>query len=116
MIAHVILFEPRQDLTEVERHEVLAAFRRAAETAPTVRAVRIGRRVRHGLPGYESAMRDGFEYLAVLEFDDLDGLKSYLTRPEHADAGRHFTTSAAQAIAYDYLLEAGNEESLTERK
>jgi hypothetical protein len=104
MIAHVVLFAPRQDLHGAQRLEILESFRTAAEAASTVRSVRIGRRVRHGLPGYESAMRDDFEYLAILEFDDVGGLKAYLEHPAHAVAGRHFTASAAAALAYDYTV------------
>jgi Stress responsive A/B Barrel Domain len=103
MIAHVILFAPRPDLDPAQRVEILESFRTAA-TAASVRSMRIGRRVRHGLPGYESAMRDDFEYFAVLEFDDLEGLKAYLQNPAHDAAGRHFSTRAAAALAYDYTV------------
>ena len=104
MIAHVILFAPRPDLSVRERLEILDAFRTAAENVPAVRGVRIGRRVRHGLPGYEAAMREDYEYLAILEFEDLEGLKAYLGHPAHAGAGRHFGASAAAALAYDYTV------------
>lgn len=104
MIAHVVLFAPKASLTGPQRLEILEAFRAAAEAAPTVRRVRIGRRVRHGLPGYEHAMRQDYQYLAILEFDDLDGLKSYLEHPAHAGAGGHFSASAAAALAYDYTV------------
>jgi len=104
MIAHVVLFAPRADLTRTERLDILESFRAAAEGAPSVRTVKIGRRVRHGLPGYESVMREEFEYFAILEFDDLDGLTAYLQHPAHAAAGRHFGASAAAALAYDYTV------------
>lgn len=104
MIAHVILFAPRSDLTTAQRLEILEAFTAAARSAPTVRSVRAGRRVRHGLPGYESAMRENFEYLAILEFDDMAGLTGYLQHPAHAAAGQHFTASADVALAYDYAV------------
>jgi hypothetical protein len=104
MIAHVILFAPRSDLTNAQRLEILEAFTAAARAAPGVRSVRAGRRVRHGLPGYESAMRENFEYLAILEFDDLAGLKAYLQHPAHAAAGQHFTESGGAALAYDYAV------------
>lgn len=109
MIAHVVLFAPRADLTPAERLGVLQAFRAAADGAPTVRGVRIGRRVRHGLPGYESAMREDYEYFAMLDFDDLEGLKAYLQHPAHAEAGRHFGASAAAALAYDYAVASPGE-------
>ena len=109
MIAHVILFQPRTDLTESVRQQIFEAFTAAASVSPAVRNVRIGRRVRHGLPGYEAAMRQDFEYLAILEFDTVEGLKSYLQHPAHAEAGRHFSDSSEASLAYDYhMLDAGN--------
>ncbi|HSC28098.1 MAG TPA: Dabb family protein [Vicinamibacterales bacterium] len=104
MIAHVILFRPRPDISAADRMAVLDALRAAASAIPSLRSVKIGRRVRHGLPGYEQAMREDFEYAAILEFDDLEGLKAYLTHPAHASAGRHFTQSSSAALAYDYEL------------
>ena len=109
MIAHVILFQPRADLTESDRQQIFEAFTAAASASSAVRNVRIGRRVRHGLPGYEAAMRQDFEYLAILEFDTVEALKSYLEHPVHAEAGRHFSESSAASLAYDYqMLDAGN--------
>ena len=102
MIAHVILFEPRADLTDAQRDQVLDDLRRAAREIPSIRRFRIGRRLRHGLPGYEQAMRDDYEYAAIIEFDDRDGLEAYLHHPAHAAAGAHFTESAGRALAYDY--------------
>ena len=104
MIAHIILFRPRPDLRADERRAVLEAFTTAVTGAPTVRRVRMGRRIRHGRPGYELLMRDDFEYAAVLEFDDLAGLTAYLDHPAHAAAGEHFTSSGAIALAYDYEM------------
>ena len=102
MIAHIILFHPRPDLSADERRAVLDAFTAAVTRAPTVRRVRMGRRVRHGRPGYEQMMREDFEYAAVIEFDDLAGLTAYLEHPAHAAAGQHFASSGAMALAYDY--------------
>ncbi len=112
MIAHVVLFSPRPDLTGVAWQDLLDALTQTAHSVPEVRRFRVGRRVTHGLPGYEQAMRDSYEYAAILEFDDLDGLKSYLAHPSHAALGGHFTRSAARALAYDYevgeVAEMGN--------
>lgn len=104
MIAHVILFQPRPDLTRAQRAAVLSALSDAAREAPTVRACRIGRRVKHGLPGYEQAMPQDFEYAAIIEFDSVDGLKAYLRHPAHQAIGQHFATAAAAALAYDYEM------------
>jgi hypothetical protein len=117
VIAHIILFAPRSDLSPAQREEVLSAFSRATTAAPTVRNVRIGRRILHGLPGYEQLMRTDFEYAAIVEFDDVAGLEEYLRHPAHAAAGRHFAESAAAALAYDYaLVPAGEAASLVSKK
>lgn len=113
MIAHVVLFTPRGDLSAAERDEFLGALAGAAARIPAIRGFRVGRRVRHGLPGYEQAMRDDYEFAAIAEFDDLEGLKSYLTHPAHDALGRHFAASSARALAYDYaMVEAGESSTL----
>lgn len=102
MIAHVVLFTPRADLTTDGWHNLLDSLARTAHALPNVRQFRVGRRVTHGLPGYEQAMRDDYQYAAIVEFDDLDALKAYLAHPAHAELGAHFSRSAARALAYDY--------------
>lgn len=102
MIVHIILFEPRPDLTDAQRRQVIDDLRAAAESIPSVRRCRIGRRIRHGAPGYEAAMQVDYQYTAIIEFEDRAGLEEYLRHPAHHAAGRHFTVSAAHALAYDY--------------
>jgi hypothetical protein len=95
-------------LADDERQAFVEAFERALAEIPTVRGVRIGRRVRHGA-GYESAAPD-VDYLAAIEFDSLDGLHTYLTHPAHDDLGRCFRIVASEAIVYDF--EVGGMEML----
>jgi stress responsive alpha/beta barrel protein len=102
MIVHVVLFSPKPDLSESDRQKVLDALAAAATGIPSIRRLRVGKRVKHGLPGYEQVMRDDYEYAVMFEFDDLAGLKAYLQHPAHAAAGHHFTASASKALAYDY--------------
>ena len=104
MIAHVILFKPRADLPASERAGILRSLVGAAEDIPGVRQFRVGRRIRHGVPGYEQAMHQDFEFIVIIEVDDVDALKGYLGHPSHAAFGRHFTQSAGAALAYDYEL------------
>jgi len=89
MILHVVLFKPRAGLTEPDRLALAAALDRAAREIPTVRGVRVGRRVRHGA-GYEATSPDAADYVAILEFDDLDGLQTYLRHPAHQELGTRF--------------------------
>jgi Stress responsive A/B Barrel Domain len=104
MIVHVVLFSPKPDLSESDRRALLDALTAAAKGIPSIRRVRVGKRVKHSLPGYEQMMRDDYEFAVMIEFDDLAGLKAYLQHPAHAAAGRHFYTSASRALAYDYEM------------
>lgn len=104
MIAHIILFTPRPDLPAEARHTVLEGLQTAAVDIPTIRRLRVGRRVVHGRPGYEQAMAENFEYAVIVEFDDVAGLTSYLAHPSHKAIGDHFTDSSSAALAYDYEM------------
>jgi hypothetical protein len=105
MIAHVILFKPKAALTAAERQSVIDGLKAAARGIPTIRKVRIGKRLRHGLPGYEQMMREDFEYAVIIELDDVEALKAYLAHPLHQAIGQHFTQSSSAALAYDYEME-----------
>jgi hypothetical protein len=105
VIAHVVLFQPRPDLTDAERADALALLSKAATGVPEVRTLRLGRRIRHGLPGYEQLMQQDFEYALIVEVDDLDALKRYLQAPAHAALGQLFYRASSAALAYDYTVE-----------
>jgi hypothetical protein len=54
-------------------------------------------------------MRENYEFIAVLEFDDVEGLKAYLEHPAHAELAERFFNAFDAALMYDYELgsEAG---------
>ncbi len=101
MVSHVVLMKPRADLTDAEREALLAAFDRAIRDIPTVRDVRVGRRVVHGA-GYEARVPDAADYFVVIDFDDLDGLQAYLRHPAHEELGARFNQSLSSALIYDF--------------
>jgi hypothetical protein len=103
MVAHVVLLAPRPDLTREQQDAVISAFERAAREIPSVRRVRVGRRVRHGQT-YEARMAVDYPLAAIFEFDDLDGLQAYLRHPAHEDLGARFYDSLAAALAFDYEM------------
>ena len=101
MIAHLVLLKPRTDLSADDRHALVDAFDRAIREIPSVRGVRIGRRVAIGA-SYETAASDQVEFIAVVDFDDVEGLRAYLQHPAHAELGRRFGTSLSAAAVYDF--------------
>ncbi len=107
MIAHIVLLQPRADLTEDERRAALATLERAAADLPDVRSFRLGRRVKHGLPGYEQMMTQYYEFALIVEVDDVAALTRYLQAPAHQALGHLFATATAAALAYDYEMPEG---------
>ena len=102
MIAHVVLLQPRPDLTEGQRRAALETLTSAAAHVPEIRSFRLGRRVTHGLPGYEQAMKQDYEFALIIEVDDVSALKRYLQAPAHRALGDLFSSATAAALAYDY--------------
>ena len=109
MLSHIVLMKPRADLSAAEKRALVDAFQRAVREIPTVRAVRVGRRIVHGA-GYEQGAPDAADYLVAIDFDDLSGLQTYLRHPAHADLGARFNQSLKSALVYDF--EAGDIERL----
>ena len=108
-MSHVVLMKPRADLSATERRSFVAAFERAMREIPSVRGVRIGRRVKHGA-GYEAAAPDAADYLAVIDFSSLADLQAYLRHPAHDELGARFGQSLSSALVYDF--EIGSVEDL----
>ena len=106
MVAHVVLFDLRRDLSAGERQRFAEAFTRALRDMPSVRHARVGRRASIGA-AYESTS-DGFSYLAVIEFDDEAGLRSYLDHSAHTELGALFRSCTARAVVNDFTLAGDN--------
>lgn len=103
MIAHVVLYELRPDLTPAERTRFVEALRQAVVGIPAIRRVRIGRRRRVGA-SYEAVASSSYEFIGILEFDDEAGLREYLEHPAHVDLGRLFWEFSARTLVFDYEL------------
>lgn len=108
MIAHVVLFRPRPGLTDIDRRSLADAFNAAIRDIPSIRRARIGPRVTHGR-GYEALMRVDYQYAAILEFDDVAGLKAYLEHPVHEALGARFFAMFEEALMYDFEVKDGVE-------
>jgi len=107
MLFHIALFRPRPDLAASEISSLVYALDEALRRIPSIRRFHLGRRVVHGA-GYEALVRDPLDYAAVLEFDDLDGLKAYLEHPAHRALGSRFMQSLASSAIFDYAMTDAN--------
>jgi hypothetical protein len=110
MLTHLVLMKPRADLSEADRQAFVAAFERALLEIPSIRHVRVGRRITHGA-GYEQTSVDAADFLAAIDFDDLAGLQAYLRHPAHQELGARFGQSLSAALVYDF--EMGGVEELS---
>jgi hypothetical protein len=106
VIAHIVLFKPRRDLSAAARHDLAEAFATALRGIPSIRRARVGPRITHGRP-YEQLMRVDYEYAAILEFDEVAGLKAYLEHPAHQQLGERFFSLFEEALMYDFELDEG---------
>jgi hypothetical protein len=101
MVSHLALIKPRPDLSTSDRERLISAFERAVREIPTVRGVRVGRRITHGA-GYEARMPDAADYFVMIDFENAEGLATYLCHPAHEDLGTAFNDSFAVALVYDF--------------
>ena len=106
MIAHLVLFRPKTSLSEEDRHGLAEALATAIREIPSIRRARVGTRVTHGRP-YEQLMRTHYSHAAILEFDDLDGLRAYLEHPAHEALARRFFSAFDEGLFYDFELGEG---------
>ena len=109
-VSHVVLMKPRADLSAADREALVAAFERAVREIPSIRGVRVGRRMMHAAAGERP---DAADYIAMLDFDDLAGLHAYLRHPAHDELGARFGVSLSSSTVLDF--EVGGTEALRGR-
>jgi hypothetical protein len=105
VIAHLVLFRPRAGLADADRRGLAEALSTAARDIPSIRRVRVGTRVTHGR-AYEQLMRVHYSHVAMLEFDDVDGLQAYLAHPAHDALAARFFAAFEEALFYDFEIES----------
>ena len=106
MITHVVLLRPRGGLSAEERTGLAEALGNAIRTISSIKRARVGRRVTLDR-AYEQLMRVDYEYAALLDFDDLAGVKAYLDHPAHEELATRFFHVIEDALMYDFELEEG---------
>ena len=103
MIVHVVLFRLKPGMSEQSRDSLADALLRATREISSIRAARVGVRVAVGR-AYEQLMTTDYSFAAVLEFDDVDGLRAYLDHPVHEHLAQTFYASIEHALTYDFEL------------
>jgi Stress responsive A/B Barrel Domain len=109
LIAHVVLFRLRPDVSVADRRELIDAWASALRAIPSIRRAHIGRRLRVGR-SYEQLTQIDLPYAAILEFDDVDGLRAYLDHPAHGPMSTKLFAAIADTLIYDFDVAADAEE------
>jgi hypothetical protein len=90
VIAHVVLFKPKSDVPIDKLRSFAQLLKAVRGEVETIRRAFVGRAV-EGLATYRQNIGDtAYEYAAVLEFDDKEGLLTYLNHPKHQELGMMF--------------------------
>jgi hypothetical protein len=108
MIAHVVLFRPKADLTDDQRRAFMAALEHALANIPLIKHARVGRRITLGRE-YDQQNAQDFPFAAILEFDTEADLRAYLEHPAHQMLGTQFYVTSEAALVFDYALLQGTE-------
>ena len=101
MITHVVLFQPRPDITPAEKQELADAVRLACTEAPSVQRFEIARAVDVGAGYSQKVGGSPYEYVAIIEFKDRAGLLSYLNHPTHERLGQLFWKACESTAIID---------------
>ena len=62
----------------------------------------------YGVSRMWQLMREDYTHAAILEFEDLAGLRAYLEHPAHTDLGSRFFECFEQALMYDFDVQDGH--------
>jgi hypothetical protein len=101
MILHIVLLEPRADLSPAAERTFLQVLEQASREIPSILDVRAGPIQDLGL-GYEDRSEGGsFSHAAVFTFESVDALKAYLVHPAHDALGAQFWQVAARTLIVD---------------
>lgn len=103
MVAHVVLFRPKNDLTIDQRSAFLIAIEHAFTNIPLIKRARIGKRITLGRQ-YDHMNAQNFPYAAMLEFETETDLRLYLEHPAHEMLGAQFYVTSEAALVFDFEL------------
>lgn len=101
MIAHIVLIKPKPSLSDEDRSRFLASFRQALAEIDTIRTSMVGSALSERIQYGQNLGRETYEYAAILEFDDVSGLRAYLEHPAHQELGRLFWQCCAATEILD---------------
>lgn len=89
MIRHIVMWKFRSG-TETEQNQFLHNLQALKDTIPLVRRLDIG-----------FVVSDGWDALAVMDFDDMESLKAYQTDPRHIAVSKQCQSIRLDRVSVD---------------
>ena len=94
MLRHIVLLGFKESIAPAERATLLDAIRGLQANVPSIRALELGENV-------GPARGEGYTHVAIVTFDDRDGLAAYLAHPEHAPVGARIRDATSRMLVVD---------------
>jgi heme-degrading monooxygenase HmoA len=95
MIDHVVLLQPKAEVTEEEITRVLSHVQGLQETIPGIVEARVGKNL--------SMNHQGYVYGFVMRFIDKEHLKAYVPHPAHQVVSKELQNICQSIIDFDIL-------------
>jgi hypothetical protein len=112
MIAHIVLFQPREDSTREQQASLVEAISVACREIPSVMRAQVGKRILIGA-GYEDKIGlTTYSHVAILEFEGREQLVEYLEHPLHKQLGRLFWQVCGSTLIEDLEIAPANSVSI----
>jgi Stress responsive A/B Barrel Domain len=114
VISHIVLFNPKPDVTPDQRRSFALAIRETCRSIAVVQAARIGR-AKDVRAGYSRFFGEKtYEYAAVLDFDTEAALIEYLQHPLHRELGRLFWETCESTVVVEVEMRDGRSAEVVE--
>jgi heme-degrading monooxygenase HmoA len=95
MIDHVVLLQPKAEVTEEEITKVLSHVQGLQETIPGIFETRVGKNL--------SVNHQGYVYGFVMRFTDEEHLEAYTPHPAHQVVSRELQAICQSIIDFDMM-------------
>jgi hypothetical protein len=114
MIAHIVLFNPKPELSKRDVWSFTKSVGDAFRSIDEISRVNVGRRIVIDT-GYPRSFGDKtYEFAAILEFRDETALLDYLRHPRHHELGRLFWEMCDSTIVSEQVMTDGRGDNLAE--
>jgi hypothetical protein len=101
MIAHIVLFTPKDGTSAGERRAFATSVLETARAVPAIRRAMIGRSIQVDVGHLREMGHTPYQFAALLEFDKAADLVEYLNHPTHAELGRQFWALCGSTVVVE---------------